>query len=215
VWPRSRRSCGSSRVICMMVPATAVDRTFRDVAPLLDEGDIVVDGGNSHHADDQRRTRELAAKGVHYVDVGTSGGVWGGIRRGAERPPTSERRPERPTGGRGDGAARASSALPLRARPRGDRGRYGVAAASSPRGSSTSRRPALIADPGLGHYAGRGSDSGEGRWTIQAATDEGVPAPVLTTALAPASRLAANRTSRIASVPVSYTLLTLPTKRIV
>ncbi len=69
------------RAIWMMVPAARVDRTIADLVPLLEEGDILVDGGNSSHVDDIRRARELAAKGIHHVDVGTSGGVWG-LERG-------------------------------------------------------------------------------------------------------------------------------------
>src|ERR1044071_1149021 len=64
-----------------MVPAAAVDQTIADLAPLLDQGDILIDGGNSYYIDDLRRAGELAKKGIHYVDVGTSGGVWG-LERG-------------------------------------------------------------------------------------------------------------------------------------
>src|SRR5262245_37735301 len=64
------------RVIWLMVPAAAVDQAIAELVPLLDHGDILIDGGNSYYIDDLRRARELAAKGIHYVDVGTSGGVW-------------------------------------------------------------------------------------------------------------------------------------------
>ena len=64
-----------------MVPAAVVDQTIADLLPLLDAGDILIDGGNSYYVDDIRRAKELAAKGIHYVDVGTSGGVWG-LERG-------------------------------------------------------------------------------------------------------------------------------------
>src|SRR5262249_56388981 len=69
------------RVIWMMVPAAAVDDTIHALAPLLDPDDILIDGGNSYYVDDIRRAEELAAKRLHYVDVGTSGGVWG-LERG-------------------------------------------------------------------------------------------------------------------------------------
>ena len=64
-----------------MVPAGVVDQTIADLAPQLEEGDILIDGGNSYYIDDIRRAKELKAKGLHYVDVGTSGGVWG-LERG-------------------------------------------------------------------------------------------------------------------------------------
>ena len=64
-----------------MVPAAVVDKTIADLLPLLEPGDILIDGGNSYYVDDIRRAKELAPKGIHYVDVGTSGGVWG-LERG-------------------------------------------------------------------------------------------------------------------------------------
>ena len=64
-----------------MVPAAVVDASINDLLPLLEQGDILIDGGNSYYVDDIRRAKELAAKGIHYVDVGTSGGVWG-LERG-------------------------------------------------------------------------------------------------------------------------------------
>jgi 6-phosphogluconate dehydrogenase len=69
------------RAVWLMVPAAVVDRSLRDLAPRLEKGDIVIDGGNSYYIDDIRRAAELKAKGLHYVDVGTSGGVWG-LERG-------------------------------------------------------------------------------------------------------------------------------------
>ena len=69
------------RAIWLMVPAAAVDQTISDLVPHLEPGDILIDGGNSYYIDDIRRAKELAAKGIHYVDVGTSGGVWG-LERG-------------------------------------------------------------------------------------------------------------------------------------
>src|SRR5215510_12480590 len=65
------------RAVWLMVPAAVVDGTISDLLPLLDAGDIIIDGGNSYYVDDIRRAKELAAKNIHYVDVGTSGGVWG------------------------------------------------------------------------------------------------------------------------------------------
>src|SRR5206468_2180009 len=69
------------RAIWLMVPAAVVDKTIADILPLLEAGDTLIDGGNSYYVDDIRRAKELAAKGIHYVDVGTSGGVWG-LERG-------------------------------------------------------------------------------------------------------------------------------------
>jgi 6-phosphogluconate dehydrogenase len=71
----------SPRAVWLMVPAAAVDETLADLLPSLEAGDIVIDGGNSYYVDDIRRAHELAAKKIHYVDVGTSGGVWG-LERG-------------------------------------------------------------------------------------------------------------------------------------
>src|SRR5690349_1638013 len=69
------------RALWLMVPAAVVDQTIADLLPLLEAGDILIDGGNSYYIDDIRRAKELAPKGIHYVDVGTSGGVWG-LERG-------------------------------------------------------------------------------------------------------------------------------------
>ena len=69
------------RAVWLMVPAAVVDKTIADVLPHLEQGDILIDGGNSYYVDDIRRAKELAPKGIHYVDVGTSGGVWG-LERG-------------------------------------------------------------------------------------------------------------------------------------
>src|SRR5437867_3952384 len=69
------------RAVWLMVPAAVVDKTIADILPLLEAGDTLIDGGNSYYVDDIRRAKELAAKGIHYVDVGTSGGVWG-LERG-------------------------------------------------------------------------------------------------------------------------------------
>src|SRR5881398_1618954 len=69
------------RAIWLMVPAAVVDNSIKDLLPKLDSGDILIDGGNSYYVDDIRRAGELKARGLHYVDVGTSGGVWG-LERG-------------------------------------------------------------------------------------------------------------------------------------
>src|SRR5207249_8665622 len=69
------------RAVWLMVPAAVVDKTIADLLPSLERGDILIDGGNSYYVDDIRRAKELASKGIHYVDVGTSGGVWG-LERG-------------------------------------------------------------------------------------------------------------------------------------
>ncbi len=69
------------RAIWLMVPAAVVDKTISDLVPYLEPGDTLIDGGNSYYVDDIRRAKELASKGIHYVDVGTSGGVWG-LERG-------------------------------------------------------------------------------------------------------------------------------------
>ena len=76
-----RRSSVSLEPIWLMVPAAVVDASINDLLPLLEHDDILIDGGNSYYVDDIRRAKELAAKGIHYVDVGTSGGVWG-LERG-------------------------------------------------------------------------------------------------------------------------------------
>src|SRR5258707_4252546 len=75
------RKLSAPRAIWLMVPAAIVDKTIAELLPLLEPGDIVIDGGNSYYVDDIRRAKELAAKQIHYVDVGTSGGVWG-LERG-------------------------------------------------------------------------------------------------------------------------------------
>ena len=75
------KKLAAPRAIWLMVPAGAVQPTIEDLVPLLERGDILIDGGNSYYVDDLRRARELALKGIHYVDVGTSGGVWG-LERG-------------------------------------------------------------------------------------------------------------------------------------
>jgi len=245
------------RAVWLMVPAAAVDAAIADLLPHLDAGDTLVDGGNSWYVDDIRRARELAPKGIHYVDVGTSGGVWGLSRGycmmiGGEReavlrldpvfdslspgagdiPRTPGRENIGGTAERGylhcgqNGAghfvkmvhngieygimaAYAEGMGILRAANAGKR-EHAADAETTPlrapehyrydfdlrdiaelwrRGSVVASwlldltAASLAEDPTLSGFAGRVSDSGEGRWTIQAAIDEAVPAPVLTAAL--------------------------------
>jgi 6-phosphogluconate dehydrogenase len=245
------------RAAWLMVPAAVVDQTIADLLPHLESGDILIDGGNSYYIDDIRRAKTLAAKGIHYVDVGTSGGVWG-LERGfcmmiggedeivkrldpifAQLAPgigdiarTPGREMEGGTaeqgylhcGPNGAGhfvkmvhngieygimAAYAEGLGILRSANIGKR-THEIDAETTPlshpeyyqydlnlpdiaevwrRGSVIASwlldltATALLDDPQLAKYAGRVSDSGEGRWTIKAAIDEAVPAPVLTTAL--------------------------------
>src|SRR5215510_12078982 len=75
------KSLTKPRAVWLMVPVGAVDQTIADLLPHLERGDILIDGGNTYYIDDVRRAKELTAKGIHYVDVGTSGGVWG-LERG-------------------------------------------------------------------------------------------------------------------------------------
>jgi 6-phosphogluconate dehydrogenase len=245
------------RAIWLMVPAGVVDKTIADLLPHLERGDILIDGGNSYYIDDIRRGKELATKGIHYADVGTSGGVWG-LERGycmmiggemdvvkrldpifatlapgrGDIPRTPGREKSRGTseegylhcGPSGAGhfvkmvhngieyglmAAYAEGLAVLKAANIG-KGAGVVDAETTPlrdpehyqydlnlpditevwrRGSVIASwlldlsAAALIEDPGLAKFAGRVSDSGEGRWTIKAAIDEGVPAHVLSSAL--------------------------------
>jgi 6-phosphogluconate dehydrogenase len=246
------------RAVWMMIPAAAVDGTLDALAPQLTPDDIVVDGGNSYYHDDLRRGRELAGKGIHYLDVGVSGGIWGDRRGyclmigGAEAAvrrldpifaalapgveaaaPTPGREKAGGTADRGylhcgrSGAGHfvkmihngieygmmASYAEGLNILQHanvGLRGRAAADAETAPlrhpeeyqyefnladitelwrRGSViaswlldlTAR--ALLESPRLENFAGRVADSGEGRWTVMAAIEEAVPAPVLSTAL--------------------------------
>jgi 6-phosphogluconate dehydrogenase len=245
------------RAIWLMVPAAAVDSTIEELLPLLSSGDILVDGGNSYYVDDIRRAESLANSGVHYVDVGTSGGVWG-LERGycmmiggeadivkhldqifATLAPSLGTIPRTPgregingtaehgylhCGPIGAGhfvkmihngieygimAAYAEGLNILRNANIGKKQRT-IDAETTPltnpehyqydlnltdiaelwrRGSVIASwlldltASALVDDVSLSKFSGRVSDSGEGRWTIKAAIDEGVPVPVLTTAL--------------------------------
>jgi 6-phosphogluconate dehydrogenase len=246
------------RAIWLMVPAGAVEDTIAELRPLLEADDILIDGGNSYYVDDIRRAKELAAPhGIHYVDVGTSGGVWG-LERGycmmiggekgvvqhldpifatlAPGPGDVPRTPGRETlggtaeqgylhcGPNGAGhfvkmvhngieyglmAAYAEGLGVLRAANVG-KTQGAVDAETTPlrdpelyqyeldlrditevwrRGSVIASwlldltAAGLVKDPALSDFAGRVSDSGEGRWTIKAAIDEAVPVPVLSSAL--------------------------------
>jgi 6-phosphogluconate dehydrogenase len=247
----------SPRVVWLMVPAASVDDAIDELVPALTAGDIIVDGGNSNYHDDLRRAAALRAAGLHYVDVGVSGGVWGRergfchmiggedniVRRldpifrslapgvaAATRTPGASGEPGNaelgylhcgPTGaghfvkmvhngieygmmaalaeglnilrhadaGAADQKIDAETA-PLR-HPELYRYRFDLTGIAEMwrRGSVVSSwlldlaAAALLKSPGLDDFAGRVSDSGEGRWTLQAAIDEGVPAPVLATAL--------------------------------
>jgi len=245
------------RAVWLMVPAGVVDQTIAELAPLLERGDILIDGGNSYYIDDIRRAKELRAKDIHYVDVGTSGGVWG-LERGycmmiggeadvvkrldpifktlapgvGDVPRTPGREKVGGTaeqgylhcGPNGAGhfvkmvhngieyglmAAYAEGLGILRDANVGKK-RDELDAETTPlrdpehyqfdlnladvaelwrRGSVVASwlldltASALVEDPNLSKFQGRVSDSGEGRWTIKAAIDEGVPVPVLSTAL--------------------------------
>ncbi|HYX22132.1 MAG TPA: decarboxylating 6-phosphogluconate dehydrogenase [Thermoanaerobaculia bacterium] len=245
------------RSVWLMVPAAAVDGTVRDLAPKLAKDDTIVDGGNSYYIDDIRRQTELRARGIHYVDVGTSGGVWGLERGycmmiGGDKEAVDRLDPVFRTlaPGRGDiprtpGRDKAGGTAEegyLHCGPSGGGHfvkmvhngiEYGIMAAYAeglnilkhanvgktarevdaettplrnpehyqydipiPDVAEVWRRGSVIASwlldltaiallksPGLENFAGRVSDSGEGRWTILAAIDEGVPAEVLTSAL--------------------------------
>ena len=235
------------RIIWLMVPAAVVDSVIADLKPLLQAGDIIIDGGNSHYHDDIRRGRELQVSGIHYMDVGTSGGVLGLERGyclmiGGDRADFARVEPVFATlapGGEGSGTA-ARGYLHC-----GNHGaghfvkmvhngiEYGLMAAYAEgfnilrhsdaglgaRAADAETAPlsnpdhfkyqldigaiaelwrhgsiigsslldltagALAQDPTLENFAGRVADSGEGRWTLQAAIEEGVPVYVLSAAL--------------------------------
>jgi 6-phosphogluconate dehydrogenase len=245
------------RAVWLMVPAAVVDETIADLAPHLEAGDILIDGGNSYYIDDIRRAKELAAKRIHYVDVGTSGGVWGLERGycmmiGGEKdvvqhldPIFSALAPGRGDIARTPGREKLDGTAEqgyLHCGPSGaghfvkmvhNGIEYGIMAAYAEgmavlRGANIGKQvgqvdaettplrdpehyqyeldlrdvaevwrrgsviaswlldltaTALIEDSDLSKFAGRVSDSGEGRWTIKAAIDEAVPVPVLTASL--------------------------------
>jgi 6-phosphogluconate dehydrogenase len=245
------------RAVWLMVPAAVVDETIAQLLPHLESGDVIIDGGNSYYIDDIRRAQEIAPKGLHYVDVGTSGGVWGLERGycmmiGGDKDVVQHLDPIFSTlaPGRGDivrtpgrekaggtaengylhcgpngaghfvkmvhngieygiMAAYAEGLAVLRSANAGKR-RAEIDAETTPlrnpehyqydlnltdvaevwrRGSVIASwlldltATALLQDPQLSKFAGRVSDSGEGRWTIKAAIDEAVPVPVLTASL--------------------------------
>jgi 6-phosphogluconate dehydrogenase len=245
------------RAVWLMVPAAVVDQTISDLLPHLEAGDILIDGGNSYYVDDIKRAKELALKQIHYVDVGTSGGVWGLERGycmmiggendvvlhldpifsalapgigdlsrtlGRENLDGTAEQGYLHCGGNGAGhfvkmvhngieygimAAYAEGLSVLRSANVGKQ-QHGIDAETTPlrdpehyqydfnlrdvtevwrRGSVIASwlldltATALVQDPGLSKFAGRVSDSGEGRWTIKAAIDEAVPTPVLTASL--------------------------------
>jgi 6-phosphogluconate dehydrogenase len=251
------RKLEQPRAVWLMVPAAVVDHIIAAIAPFLGSGDILIDGGNSYYVDDIRRAKELAPKGVRYVDVGTSGGVWG-LERGycmmiggpevavrhldpifktlapglgdIARTPGREKNGSTAEygylhcGANGAGhfvkmvhngieygamAAYAEGMSILRRANVGEQQRA-MDAETAPlrnpelyrydldlrdiaelwrRGSVITSwlldltAAALAKDPALTKFAGKVSDSGEGRWTIKAAIDEAVPVPVLSTAL--------------------------------
>jgi 6-phosphogluconate dehydrogenase len=245
------------RALWLMVPAAVVDQAISDLLPYLESGDTIIDGGNSYYVDDIRRAKELASKGIHYVDVGTSGGVWG-LERGycmmiggeaqivnrldpifRQLAPGRGDVPRTPGREKVDGTAElgylycgpngaghfvkmvhngieyglmAAYAEGLGILRRANAGKEKTAndAETTPlrhpehyqyelnlgditevwrRGSVVASwlldltAAALVEDPALSKFAGRVSDSGEGRWTLNAAVDEGVPVPVLSAAL--------------------------------
>jgi 6-phosphogluconate dehydrogenase len=251
------RQLKAPRAIWLMVPAAVVDQTIAELVPHLEAGDTLIDGGNSYYVDDIRRAKELGAKRIHYVDVGTSGGVWGLDRGycmmiGGEAEAVQRLDPifRQLAPGAGDiprtpGREKLGGTAELGYLHCGPNGaghfvkmvhngiEYGLMAAyaeglgvlrdanigrqeSAINAETTPLRDpeeyqyelnlrdiaevwrrgsviaswlldltasALVEDQSLSKFAGRVSDSGEGRWTIKAAIDEGVPTPVLSAAL--------------------------------
>ena len=245
------------RAIWLMIPAGYVDETLAKLVPHLESGDIVIDGGNSYYIDDIRRSKELAPKGIQYVDVGTSGGVWG-LERGycmmiggpdaavkyldpifktiapgigdISHTPGRENTTSTAEQGylhcgqsggghfvkmvhngieygmmaayaeglgvlKGANIGKHTAEIDAETTPLRDPEHY-LYDFNLPDVAEVWRRgsviaswlldltaSALIEDPELTKFGGRVSDSGEGRWTIKAGIDEGVPTPVLTTAL--------------------------------
>lgn len=246
------------RAVWLMVPAGVTDKAIADLLPLLEKGDILIDGGNSYYVDDIQRAKDLSPKGIHYVDVGTSGGVWG-LERGycmmiggetsvvkhlnpifktlapgkGDIPRTPGREKVKGTaeegylhcGPNGAGhfvkmvhngieyglmAAYAEGLSILKNANVGKKGNREADAETTPlrnpehyrydmnladiaevwrRGSVIASwlldltAISLLDSPDLKAFSGRVSDSGEGRWTILAAIDQGTPADVLTSSL--------------------------------
>ena len=238
------------RVIWLMLPAAIVEQELQNLKPLLSPGDIIIDGGNSYYRDDLRRGAELKSAGIHYLDVGTSGGIAGGengycLMIGGEKPVVDSLEPLFAALAPGGGDANYQGTATNGYLHCGSFGaghfvkmvhngiEYGVMAAyaegfnilrNANIGTRTHEKDAettplqhpehysydfdvaqiaevwrhgsvvrswlldltaraLAEDPSLSAFAGRVSDSGEGRWTVAAAVDEGVPAPVITAAL--------------------------------
>jgi 6-phosphogluconate dehydrogenase len=245
------------RAVWLMVPAAVVEKTIADLLPHLEPDDILIDGGNSYYVDDIRRAKELAAKRIHYVDVGTSGGVWG-LERGycmmiggekdvvkhldpifSTLAPGAGDVPRTPGREKFDGTAEQgylhcgpngaghfvkmvhngieyglmaayAEGLGILRNANVGKEQHAIDAETTPlrdpehyqydldlrdiaevwrRGSVIASwlldltAAGLVKDPALSQFTGRVSDSGEGRWTIKAAIDEAVPAPVLSAAL--------------------------------
>jgi 6-phosphogluconate dehydrogenase len=245
------------RIVWLMVPAASVDQTLEELAPLLNADDVVIDGGNSFYRDDVRRAATLRERGIHYLDVGTSGGTWGLERGyclmiGGEAEPVRRLTPIFTTLAPGRGSlprtpgrenvggtaeegylhcgpsgaghfvkmvhngieyglmAAYAEGLNILRNANIGKVQHDVDAETAPlqhpefyqydvpvadvaevwrRGSVIASwlldltAAALLQDPDLSQFAGRVSDSGEGRWTVAAAIDEGVPATVLAAAL--------------------------------
>ena len=265
----------TTRAVWLMVPAAGVDATIAELAPLLSRDDVIIDGGNSYYRDDIRRAKLLGAMGIHYVDVGTSGGVWGRERgysqmiggdvdvvtrlapifcalapavdsaprtAGRSGPPTTAEHGYLRCGPNGAGhfvkmvhngieyglMAAYAEGLNILRRANVGKEKQVVDAETAPlfdadlyqydlkldeiaevwrRGSVIASwlldltAAALARNPELTEFAGHVSDSGEGRWTLKAAIDESVPAPILSTAIGErfASRGEADFADRIVS----------------
>ncbi|WP_067968051.1 phosphogluconate dehydrogenase (NAD(+)-dependent, decarboxylating) [Nocardiopsis trehalosi] len=208
------------RTVWVMVPAgDPTDATIRELSGLLAEGDLIIEGGNSHYVDDRRRAEELKEQGVHYIDAGVSGGVWGrqngyGIMVGGAADDVARAKPvfDSLTPDEGGGYVHAGGVGAGHFVKMVHNGiEYGMMQAFAEGfelmaasdvvddvpGTFDSWREgtvvrswlldllvrALEDDPGLEGIRGYAQDSGEGRWTVQAAVDHAVPAPVITAAL--------------------------------
>src|SRR6187455_1459751 len=185
------------RTAWVMVPAGDItDQTIAALAEVLEPGDTIIDGGNTHYVDDIRHANELREKGIHHVDVGTSGGVWGFERGfclmiGGETEVVARLSPIFANADMGKRQREMDAETAPLERP--ELYQYEIDTAEVAevwrRGSVIGSwlldltAAALHDSPKLEEFAGRVSDSGEGRWTSIAAIEEGIPAPVLTTAL--------------------------------